>query len=205
MKNSNSITILSLQFFTFIITLVITFKILKTQQLVVETRKNLETTIKVMSDIDKQNKQAVTEKTKQEVKMKPVALGEKAPDFSLKDDNNKIVSLKDYRGKKVILVISDPQCENCQNFYPVLNQFSIIDKNTEVLIMMVETTPEQNKLYKKEKNINAKILATPVNDVISYGIQATPTSIVIDENGFIIGNKVCTTLIELTNLVNIKK
>jgi peroxiredoxin Q/BCP len=32
-----------------------------------------------------------------------VAVGEKAPDFTLEADDKKQVSLKDYRGKKVIL------------------------------------------------------------------------------------------------------
>lgn len=35
--------------------------------------------------------------------MKLVAPGDMAPDFNLKDNNDKLVKLSDYRGKKVLL------------------------------------------------------------------------------------------------------
>lgn len=181
--------------------LFITFKLFKINQLVTETRKSLVTTIKVMDEISKQNEANKAEIAKQEVKMKPVTLGSNAPNFSLKDENNKNVILQDYVGKKVVLVISDPQCENCKSFYSVLNKFIASNRDVSVLILLIETTPKQNKLYKKEHNINCKLLATPAKDVIKYGIQSTPTTIIIDEEGVIRGVKVCSTIDELTHLM----
>jgi peroxiredoxin len=35
--------------------------------------------------------------------MKLISVGDTAPDFSLKDNNNRTVKLSDYRGKKVLL------------------------------------------------------------------------------------------------------
>ena len=100
-----------------------------------------------------------------------------------------------------MIVISDSQCENCDNYYPIVNEFVKNNKAFKVLILEMNSTPEQNKALKTQKNINATLLATPTEIIVNYGISATPTTIIINENGVVTGNKVCKTLGELTSLV----
>lgn len=205
MKKYEIVTLFCIQIFTVVILL---FTLVKTQdaiKLITTTRKSLDTTIKVMNDINKQNESSKTNDSSQPVPTKPITVDSKAPNFSLKDENNNVKSLKDYKGKKIVLVISDPQCESCKIFYPILNKFIASNSNIQVLIMLIETTPEQNKLYKKEYKINSPLLATPAQEIMTYGITNTPTSIVINPNGVVKGVKVCRTQSELENLVKLAK
>ena len=204
MKQFNLVTLICLQLVTSAALVFTIIKTVKTETLVIETRKSLQTTIKVMADIDNQNKAAIAEQEaqKKEVKMVPLAIGSKAPNFSLKDENNVTVTLSDYKGKKVALVLSDPGCENCDQYYPVINQYVKQNNAIDVLILEINSTVAQNKALKAQKGIHTKLLAMPIEDSIKYGINATPTTIIVDKNGIITGTKVCTTLDELMNLIS---
>jgi peroxiredoxin Q/BCP len=99
--------------------------------------------------------------------------GDKAPDFSVPDQDEKMVSLKDYKGKKVILYFypkdDTPGCtaEACDLRD---NRPLIIKKNYEVLGVSADTV-KSHKKFATKFNLPFKLLADTEKDIINkYGV-----------------------------------
>ncbi len=127
-------------------------------------------------------------------------IGDKAPDFKVKNQKGEIISLKDYRGKKVVLFFypkaSTPGCtmeaKNLRDNYQDLTT-----KGFEVVGVSADSEKRQlNFSLKNELPYN--LLADEEKDVInSYGVWGPKkfmgreydgihrTTFVIDENGMI--------------------
>ena len=127
--------------------------------------------------------------------------GDTAPSFALKNEYNNEVSLADLLGKKTLLVFSQESCPFCQEFYPVLNEFQSQNPNINIAIMQLGTSPDQNLIYKTKQGIESTILAATYDELEAYKITRTPTSVLIDENGKILGVKGISKLNDLTSFV----
>jgi thioredoxin-dependent peroxiredoxin len=99
--------------------------------------------------------------------------GDKAPDFSVPDQDGKMVSLKDYKGKKVILYFypkdDTPGCtaEACDLRD---NRPLIMKKNYEILGVSADTV-KSHKKFATKFNLPFKILADTEKDIINkYGV-----------------------------------
>lgn len=198
MKRSSVITIISLQLIILIALGVMGVKLY-------DTSASLATTISIMSDIDAERK-ALEKEEKQRSKdvaaMKtPLKIGQEAPAFTSQDENSQEVSLANYKGKDVLMVFSDPNCERCANIYPALNQFKQENQELEVVVVQYNTTPEANKAYKQKMNIQAPVLTAIRSDMMNYKIEMPPTSILIDKEGKFAGRGVFTTAEEWTSFV----
>jgi thioredoxin-related protein len=165
-------------------------RIRATQRVMVDTQEKLGTTFAFMD-------QVTEEKKKIEDAQKPLVAGAAAPSFTLEDENQKQVTLADYKGKKTLLVFSQESCPYCIDFYPVLNAFQETQQDVEVVIMQLGSDSKNNKAYKMQQGINAPILAATQAELESYKIVSTPTSVLLDEEGKIIASKSITKLDEL--------
>ena len=201
MKKSIIIVLISLQILTLggvATTAYFTFmnkaRIRATQRVMVETQDKLASTIAFMDEI-------AANKQKAEEANKPLAAGTQAPGFTLQDENANEVNLADLSGKKTLLVFSQQSCPYCKNFYPVLNEFQAQQEDVNVVVMQIGSTPEQNKAYKAEQGINATLLAASASELQNYKVQVTPTSVLLDENGKIMGSKTVSQLQELIAFV----
>jgi thioredoxin-dependent peroxiredoxin len=125
---------------------------------------------------------------------------DKAPDFSGKDQNGKIVSLNDFKGKKLILYFypkdNTPGCttESCnlRDHYPDLQ-----NRGYEVLGVSIDNEKSHQKFIKKYKLPFSLIADTDKKIVNDYGVWGEKkfmgrlfdgirrTTFVIDENGII--------------------
>ncbi len=127
-------------------------------------------------------------------------IGDKAPDFKVKNQKGEIISLKDYRGKKVVLFFypkaSTPGCtmeaKNLRDNYQDLTT-----KGFEVIGVSADSEKRQlNFSLKNELQYN--LLADEEKDIInSYGVWGPKkfmgreydgihrTTFIIDEKGFI--------------------
>ncbi len=127
--------------------------------------------------------------------------GDKAPDFKAKDQNGKLVSLKDFRGKKVVLYFypedDTPTCTiqacNLRDNYSMLTQREIV---------VLGVSPDSSKAHKKfeEKfEIPFMLLVDEEKKIIDmYGVWGEKnlygrkymglhrTTFLIDEKGIII-------------------
>ncbi len=189
MKKSLIITLVSLQLFTLAgigATAYFTFmnkaRIRATQRVMVDTQNKLSSTFTFMDKIDEENKKAADA-------AKPLETGMNAPDFTLPDENAQEMTLANYKGKKTLLVFSQESCPYCKDFYPVLNEFQAQLAGVNVVVMQLGSTPEQNKAYKAKEGINAPLLAATYAELEAYKVQNTPTSVLLDEEGKVIGSK----------------
>lgn len=100
-------------------------------------------------------------------------IGDKAPNFTLLSDQNKQVSLTDYRGRKVVLYFypkdNTPGCtrEAC-DFRDKMSQFS--DKNTTIFGISKDN-PTRHQQFKEKYALPFTLLADVNGDVCEmYGV-----------------------------------
>jgi mycoredoxin-dependent peroxiredoxin len=126
----------------------------------------------------------------------PIAVGERAPDFTLKDQNQKEVSLKDFRGKNVLLAFYpldfSPVCSKehaC--FRDDFSQFEGL--NAQVMGISVDST-WSHKGYAEKMGINYPLLADfhPKGDVAKrFGLYledkgiTNRATVIIDKEGVV--------------------
>ena len=112
-----------------------------------------------------------------------IKIGSKAPDFSLKDQNGKIVKLSSFKGKKVVLSFRPlAWTAVCQDQMKSLeeNHVSFDDMNTVALGIGVDSVPS-NKAWAEAMHIkNTRLLS----DFWPHGDVAKAYGIFRDKDGF---------------------
>jgi peroxiredoxin Q/BCP len=100
-------------------------------------------------------------------------IGQKAPDFTLKSDTGADVSLKDFKGKRVVLYFypkaSTPGCtvEACE-FRDLRPQF----EKEKTVVLGVSADPEKALVsFKRKQALNFTLLSDPTRKMIkAYGV-----------------------------------
>ena len=100
-------------------------------------------------------------------------VGDKAPDFRLKTDDGKEISLKDLKGKRVVLYFypraNTPGCtiEACE-FRDLQSKFG---KNEAVVLGMSADPEKALAGFKKKQKLNFALLSDPDHETIeAYGV-----------------------------------
>ena len=124
------------------------------------------------------------------------AVGEGAPDFTLKDAGGKTVKLSDYRGKHVVLEWTNPGCPYVRKHYDSGNmpttQKEAVDKG--VVWLAINSTEkssweymEPTKLVAWQKERKAQPSAVLVDEEgtagKAYGARTTPHMYIVDPQG----------------------
>jgi len=110
--------------------------------------------------------------------------GSRAPLFTLPDLAGRPLSLAEYRGRRVLLVFSDPNCGPCNAMAPDLVRLGA--KNSLDLIMVSRGDLEENRHKAKEHRFAFPVVLQDAWKLSKeYGIFATPVAFLIDENGLI--------------------
>jgi len=126
---------------------------------------------------------------------------QKAPPFTLTDINGNAVSLENFTGKVVILDFFFPQCQYCDEEVVHLEEIYREYSREKVEIMSIsvkENSIEDIQEFKKGPNsfsnleyeiswIIARDTAT-ANVIDQYGVSGYPTTVVIDQEGYISPN-----------------
>ena len=127
--------------------------------------------------------------------------GTTAPDFTLPDQNGKNHSLKEYRGKKVILDFypkdNTPGCTKQACGYSAL--LPQIEEKGAIVLGVSKDSVVSHKRFEEKQNLSITILSDPERKVIeaydvwkekkNYGkvsMGVVRTTYLIDENGIII-------------------
>ena len=113
-----------------------------------------------------------------------------APPFSLKTLNGGQVSLKDFKGKPVLLAFWATWCPSCIEEMPLLEKFSIGNKDPLVILTLVIDGEKESKVQRvvKEKKITLPVLLDPKEKTArSYGVKFVPVAFLIDRDGFVTG------------------
>jgi len=132
--------------------------------------------------------------------MKHLIIGDKAPEFAVKDQNGKLISLKDYLGEKVILFFypkaSTPGCTmEAKNLRD--NQQLLLEKGYRIIGVSADSEKRQKNFCVKN-DLDYPLLVDEDKEVINaYGVWGLKkfmgreydgifrTTFVIDEKGFV--------------------
>jgi len=116
--------------------------------------------------------------------------GTPAPAFRLPDIHGGTVSLDQFRGRKLLLVFSDPQCAPCDQLAPELAELHRKHENNGLAVVMVgRGDPEQNRKKVVQHRIEFPVLLQEKWKLSrQYGIFATPVAFLVGKDGVIARN-----------------
>lgn len=128
--------------------------------------------------------------------IKKLAIGKIAPDFKVNDLNGKEITLSDISAKKTVLVFWASWCPHCDEVLPVIQRYYDPSNTTELEVIAVS-------LDKLKPDVQASIGSGDYNwiniaelqgwdgaIVLEYGIAATPSIFVLDENKTILAKPI---------------
>jgi thioredoxin-dependent peroxiredoxin len=127
-------------------------------------------------------------------------IGDKAPDFKAKDQNNNTVELKQFKGNKVVLYFypedDTPTCtiQACN----LRDNYSLLKKEGFVVLGVSPNDSESHKKFEEKFDLPFTLLADPEHQIINkYGVWGEKnlygrkymglhrTTFLIDEKGII--------------------
>ena len=119
------------------------------------------------------------------IKRDGLTSGTPAPDFHLPRIDGGTLSLADYRGRKVLLVFSDPQCGPCEHLLPKLEDLHRQKSHLDV-VMVSRGDPEENRKKVTRYGLTFPVLLQTHWEVSrSYAMFATPVGYLVDETGIL--------------------
>ena len=113
-----------------------------------------------------------------------VFTGKPAPDFTLKTIDGKTVSLKDFRGKVVLVNFWATWCPPCREEMPLFEEVYQKYKDKGFVILAINLDPENLEDF--ENVYSFTILIGNDKVVNEYNVLGIPTSYLIDKNGVIV-------------------
>lgn len=127
---------------------------------------------------------AITQKETSEDKPKKIiSIG-----FKLKDLNDKEVSLKEFKGKKVMINFWATWCGYCVQEMPYIQNVHNETKDKDIVILAVNVGENKDKVKKfiEKKGYDFPVVLDESQDVAqNYGVQGFPTTLFIDEEGYV--------------------
>jgi peroxiredoxin len=114
--------------------------------------------------------------------------GTAAPVFRLPGLDGGTVDLEDYRGRKVLLVFSDPHCGPCEELAPHLVRIHRQHRDNGLVVLMVTRGDLEENRSKADRHGFEFPVAIQDRWNLSkeYGIFAMPLAFLIDEEGMIV-------------------
>lgn len=120
---------------------------------------------------------------------KSAASPQQAPDFTLKTLSGKTLSLKDFRGRYVLVNLWASWCGPCQKEAPQLNKIDKAFSDKRLMILGVNMTSQEGSIknvkhFVKKEGISFPILLDRSGEVMNrYHVIGIPTSYLIDPKG----------------------
>lgn len=126
-------------------------------------------------------------------------IGVEAPDFSLSDTDGSAVSLRDFAGRRVLLVFASLQCPACVAMYPHVRAFS--ERREDVQVVMISRgSVEGNRQLAEEQGFDFPVLTWDDGVIRAYEVPGTPFCYVIEE-GVVVNKGFANTQEQLEALV----
>ncbi|MFH1691584.1 MAG: TlpA disulfide reductase family protein [Candidatus Omnitrophota bacterium] len=116
-------------------------------------------------------------------------LGEKAADFSLASlDQDRNFTLKDYKGKPMIMFFFTTWCPYCVKKLPELAKNKNTYKKQQIQMVVVNVGESRRKVqsFVDSKNLSLDILLDENSKTATrYGVVGVPTYVLVDSNGIV--------------------
>jgi peroxiredoxin len=111
-----------------------------------------------------------------------------APGFTLEDMDGKIFSLKDYRGKVVLLNFWATWCPPCRREMPSIERLHQYFKNKDFVVLAVNQMESGDQVFTFTGDLGVDLTFPILFDKDSsvaraYAVQGLPTTYVIDKKG----------------------
>ena len=118
------------------------------------------------------------------------AVGARAPQFVLPAADGTLVSLKEFRGKPLVLHFWATWCPYCKKVQPGLQ--ALADANAEHGLVVIgisfrEDPGTQPQAVLEARGINIRTLVDGDETAAMYGVKGTPTTFFINRKGVIVG------------------
>jgi peroxiredoxin len=118
--------------------------------------------------------------------LQPANARKSAPDFALKDSSGKTVSLKDYRGKVVLLDFWATWCHGCKEEIPWFSEFERKYAAKGLAVIGVSLDEDGWKVLKpflETAKVPYRMLLGDDPTAKKYGIDSMPDAFLIDRHG----------------------
>jgi peroxiredoxin len=118
--------------------------------------------------------------------LQPAAERQPAPDFALTDSSGKIVKLKNYRGKVVLLDFWATWCHGCKQEIPWFSEFEKTYHRQGLAVVGVSMDEDGWKAVKPflaETHVPYRMLLGDDATAKRYGIGSLPDTFLIDRHG----------------------
>jgi methylamine dehydrogenase accessory protein MauD len=113
-----------------------------------------------------------------------IRVGKKAPHFTLPSAAAGEASLRDFAGRKVLLVFTQSGCGPCRQIIPELNR--VHDKGECDVVVVNNGAPEETRQWAAEVKARFQVLAQEKYSLSKrYEVFATPFAFLIDEQGIV--------------------
>ena len=110
-------------------------------------------------------------------------LPDQAPDWKLKDLKGEMVSLKDFRGKTVVLNFWATWCGPCKMEIPTFSDFAKENPDIPVLGIAVDGSPEFLRRASKKLKIDYPVLVADAKVQENYKVNNLPTTVIVGPEG----------------------
>jgi len=164
-----------------------------------EKEQSLVTSAATNGQNDRANRFNNRSLARSKIKRDGLKAGTPAPDFRLPCLDGTERSLQDFRGRRVLLVFSDPHCGPCQTLAPALEKFHLTTnpadpspdrRGSDIAVVMISRgEPKENRAKVKEHGLAFPVLLQQRWEISRlYAIFATPVAYFLDEQGVIVKN-----------------
>ncbi len=123
--------------------------------------------------------------------IKKLAIGQPAPNFIQNDILGNEIDLSKITAKKTLLIFWASWCPHCDEIMPVINSYNTNKNNLEVIAISIDESKDDLLKSIAESNYNwiniAELKGWNGEIIEEYGIAATPSVFILDENKKIIG------------------
>lgn len=114
-------------------------------------------------------------------------MGTSAPDFNLKDLNGEIVTLSDYFGTPIMINFWATWCTPCVSEMALIDEYTTLYEG-ELIVLEINAGELEAEVreYLDQYDLHMVFLLDPSSSLASkYYVAGYPTSVFIDEDGFI--------------------
>ena len=124
--------------------------------------------------------------TAQGVARDGLPVGDRAPDFDVRDAEGRPLSLADFRGMPLLLVFGSPDCTPCRQLIPDLNAFAQERPQELRVLFLSRGEVEDARRFADEHSVQVQVAAFPDDSLPDqYRARVSPFAFRIDVEGVI--------------------